>query len=314
MNTTRVLSACLALLFGQVTTPVHASCGASFCAINTQWAVQGTWDKPGVRVDLRHEYIDQDQPRYGTNDVDVGEISGHHDEVSTLNRNTIATIDYTYSPSLGVSVALPYIQREHTHIHNHMGTPFIDDWEVDGLGDVRVLGHFNPTGGDTSLLLGTKLPTGKIDSENKNGDVAERSLQAGTGTTDLLVGLAWQRRSLQSPWSLFAQALWQQALHEKDDYTPGEQWTFDAGTRYSFAHGISLMAQLNGVIKDSDSGREAEPDSSGSDVLYFSPGASIAVGKNAQLYGFVQEPVYQYVNGVQLTADRAFTAGISLRF
>jgi hypothetical protein len=33
-----------------------------------------------------------------------------------------------------------------------------------------------------------------------------------------------------------------------------------------------------------------------------------------QLYAFAQLPLYQYVNGVQLTANRAFVAGISTRF
>jgi hypothetical protein len=45
-----------------------------------------------------------------------------------------------------------------------------------------------------------------------------------------------------------------------------------------------------------------------------SRGASYALGKNLQLYGFVQLPLYQYVNGVQLTADWAFVAGASVRF
>jgi hypothetical protein len=31
-------------------------------------------------------------------------------------------------------------------------------------------------------------------------------------------------------------------------------------------------------------------------------------------YGFVQLPLYQYVNGVQLTADWAVAAGLSWRF
>ena len=33
-----------------------------------------------------------------------------------------------------------------------------------------------------------------------------------------------------------------------------------------------------------------------------------------QAYGFVQLPLYQYVNGVQLTADWALAAGLSVRF
>jgi hypothetical protein len=33
-----------------------------------------------------------------------------------------------------------------------------------------------------------------------------------------------------------------------------------------------------------------------------------------QIYAFFQKPVYQYVNGVQLTADKAFVLGLSNRF
>jgi len=32
------------------------------------------------------------------------------------------------------------------------------------------------------------------------------------------------------------------------------------------------------------------------------------------VYGYVQLPIYQYVNGVQLTADWAALAGVSWRF
>ena len=303
----------LALAVAFAATPVQASCGASFCAINTQWALQGVWSKPGVRLDVRHEYIDQDQPRIGTREVAVGEVSGHHDEVSTLNRNTIATLDYTSDEGWGMSLVLPYVQREHTHIHNHHGTAYVDEWDVDGLADIRVLGHMKEPGSEVSLLLGAKLPTGKTDVDNENGYEAERSLQPGTGTTDLLAGMAWQRGSIRSPWSFFAQVLWQKALDDPDDYTPGEQWSLDAGTRYSFTNGLSLMAQLNGVIRARDTGTEAEPHSSGSDTVYFSPGASLSLGKRVQVYGFVQQPLYQYVTGVQLTAERAMTAGISVR-
>jgi hypothetical protein len=38
------------------------------------------------------------------------------------------------------------------------------------------------------------------------------------------------------------------------------------------------------------------------------------IARNLQLYGFVQLPLYQYVNGVQLTADWAAVVGISSRF
>ena len=49
-------------------------------------------------------------------------------------------------------------------------------------------------------------------------------------------------------------------------------------------------------------GAQAEPDDSGGRSLFLSPGVGYAVSKDVQLYGFLQLPLYQYVNGVQLTA------------
>ena len=46
----------------------------------------------------------------------------------------------------------------------------------------------------------------------------------------------------------------------------------------------------------------------------FPAGISWNVGKNTQLYAFAQVPIYQSVNGVQLTADRPAAAGVSWRF
>jgi hypothetical protein len=36
--------------------------------------------------------------------------------------------------------------------------------------------------------------------------------------------------------------------------------------------------------------------------------------KTTQIYGFVQLPLYQRVNGVQLTADWSAVVGVSARF
>jgi len=39
----------------------------------------------------------------------------------------------------------------------------------------------------------------------------------------------------------------------------------------------------------------------------------MGVGQHLQAYGFVQLPLYQYVNGTQLTADWSVVAGLSWR-
>jgi len=42
--------------------------------------------------------------------------------------------------------------------------------------------------------------------------------------------------------------------------------------------------------------------------------AARALTKDLQVYSFLQLPLYQFVNGVQLVADRALVVGLSTRF
>jgi len=67
-------------------------------------------------------------------------------------------------------------------------------------------------------------------------------------------------------------------------------------------------------VRGKDSGINAEPEDSGGRSLFLSPGVSVAVTRDVRVYGFLQVPLYQYVNGVQLTADKAVVIGLSARF
>ena len=71
---------------------------------------------------------------------------------------------------------------------------------------------------------------------------------------------------------------------------------------------------MNTLWKDRDSGAKAEPEDTGGTFVHLSPGINVALSEKTQLYGFVQVPLYQRVNGVQLTADWSVAAGLSHRF
>jgi hypothetical protein len=298
-----------------------ASCGTAFCMVNTSWNVQGVWTEPGARLDLRFEYIDQDQPRAGSREVRVGDIPKHHDEVRTVNRNWLATYDYAFNEAWGVSATLPVLDRSHAHIHNHHGAQIHDRWNFTEPGDMRVLGRRQWRGESLEAQrldfyganFGLKLPTGKQDVENDDGVLAERTLQPGTGTTDLLLG-GYFRRMLGSGYSWFVDALVQQPLNTHDDFRPGARISLDAGYRREMTEKLGLMLQLNYLHRRRDKGTEAETADSGGDALFASPGLSYALTSGLQAYGFLQLPLYQYVNGVQLTADWALVAGVSARF
>jgi Putative MetA-pathway of phenol degradation len=299
-----------------------AACGSAFCMVNTNWNIQGVWAEPGTRLDLRFEYIDQDQPRAGSDRVAVGEIPRHHDEVSTLNRNWIATLDHMFSSAWGVSVSLPVAGRDHTHIHNHAGEQELEKWDFTRIGDVRVLGrHQFSAGSDYPLAahawgisFGLKLPTGKFDVTNSAGEEAERTLQPGTGTTDALLGAYYHHTFPGAAVSWFVQGLLQRAINSRDDYRPGQQVSLDLGLRYDAGPRIGLMLQLNALARDRDRGAQAEPEDSGGKFVTLSPGIAVAFTGDFQVYGFLQKPVYQYVNGVQLTSDWSAVLGMSYRF
>jgi len=310
-------AACIALL------PVtaSASCGSAFCTVNTNWTSESAMTETGSILDLRYESIRLDQPRTGTDNIGVGQIARHHDEVKTTNHNLVATFTRNFDSGWGVSVTAPVVDRDHLHLHNHHGAQIPEEWNFTEFGDVRVVGRYQlPVLGDplkpasTGLLFGVKLPTGKTDVANGAGSVAERSLQPGTGTTDLIVGAYYHQQLPAQDLSWFAQAQYQHALNQHDEYKPGAQLGIDLGIRKALGDKLGALLQLNMVVKRPDSGNEAEPEDSGSRQAFLSPGLSYAIADNIQVYGFYQHPIYQNVNGVQLVARRAFMVGLSGRF
>lgn len=299
---------------------VHASCGSAFCVLDTSWSTQGVPSDPGtMRLDLRYEFVDQSQLRSNRSRIAPENDNGDTRELRTVNRNWLATLDYTFSQDWAASVALPYVDRVHSHITDPTGNPALDEWRFAEIGDVRVLGQRRFASADNPLVnyglnFGLKLPTGNYRVSNADGTQAERSLQPGTGSTDVVLGGYYARPGFQIDSSWFVQALLQKAVRIKDEFRPGAQYTLSAGYRQGFTPTLSGLLQVNSLFKKRDAGLNAEPDLSGSRSVFLSPGLNFAITPDVQIYGFVQLPVYRQVNGVQLSANRALVGGISVRF
>ena len=312
----------LAAVAAAASLDAHASCGAAFCLVNTDWAAQGNFTDTGLRLDLHYETIDLDQPRSGIDRVGVGEVPRHHDEVETKNRNAVAALDWNFAPDWGVAFSLPYVDRDHRHLHNHQGAKLAETWSFRALGDARVQARYvdSLVSDDATRMrtwgvtFGAKLPTGKYDVRNGEGEEAERSLQPGTGTTDALLGVFLNGAAPQTPWSWFTRASLVLPMNSRAGYEPGRQLQLDTGVRYAATTAIGAMLQVNANFKGRDGGANAEPEDSGQRQVFLSPGASWNLTRDAQLYAFVQVPVYQAVNGVQLTAGWSALAGVSFRF
>ena len=297
----------------------HASCGGAFCNLSTDWDVQGIASKPGIRLDVRAEFIDLDQLRHGTDKAKPAGKVDEHDEVRTINRNLLTTLDWNINPTWGVTFKVPLVSRAHKHIFNADdglgGTdPEVEKWNFSGLGDVQAIARYrfySDKDSNAGLRFGLKLPTGSIHKSNSIED-AERTLQPGSGSLDTLLGAYYNYHTGNIAW--FAQGMWQQSVHERDDFKPGRKLSADLGMSYSATPDLNLLLQLNLQHKAKDSGVNAEPVDSGGHSINLSPGFSYRIASGTQVYGFLQKPIYQYVNGAQLTADWSIAFGVNAAF
>jgi len=314
------------MLFCAVT---QASCGSTVCAINTNWDEHGA-SRPGWSADMSYTYSHADVLRSGSRRIDADTTSsGEVENLGTYNRAITATLNYTRDSHWGAMLSLPYIIRDHDHnLGSYVGsTPAgYESFHADALGDIKLVGrfHWDQDESDNTgagVKFGVKLNTGKKDFTIKQSGLLpeEVALQPGNGSTDLILGLMWHRSTPGSDWNWFAQGTVQASVRADDEYRPGNQVNIDGGTRYALSHHASALLQLNAQWKHVDSRdaaslTEAGDDSSGGRIISLTPGISYEFMSNSQVYCLVQVPVYQYMNGEQLTATSSVSAGINHRF
>ncbi len=145
--------------------PASASCGASFCLVNTDWAIQGAWLDHGVHLDLRFEQVRQDQLMHGSDKINANQIDIGNREVETRSHRWLANLDYGLNEHWGLTASLPFLDRSHEHTEN--GKPVT--WNFRQIGDARIMARYQTAlfedaqGGAavSGFNFGLKLPTGK---------------------------------------------------------------------------------------------------------------------------------------------------------
>ena len=316
-----------------VTANAHASCGSSFCSVNTHWDTQGLVNDDSLRIDLRYSYANANSLRSGYGKIAAatpnGSGQGEIENMRTINQMLNLDIDYSIDQKWNVALDLPLVMRDHAHTFDAAGNFFKQQAKFNGLGDVRVIGKYKFDSAEhhagSGMSFGVKLPTGAIDKTMTPPDPAnpampyalERSSQPGTGSIDLLMGMYYHRDAENSPWGWFVSGQLQSAVSTRDNYRPGNSLNLDLGAHYAFAPTLTGLLQLNTQSKNRDTGLNANPASGGYSVN-LSPGLSFVIAPKTNLYSFVQIALLQYANtqpGVagsgQLTAPWSFAIGIS---
>lgn len=305
-----------------------ASCG---CSLSPDWVTSSAFSGTGFKMDVRYDYLNQNQLRSGTKTIsqtDASQIinpNGEPQEVEEYTKNQYFTLGFDYSPTpdWGVNLQLPYIVRSHSTLGTFDpvgGQSGQYESKTSSVGDVKLVGRYLGLTARRNLAvsLGLKLPTGSHTKTGTSTDPAnpgpvdiDRGLQPGTGTTDAIVGVSYTD-SLVKDWDYLAQGLFQSALNSSDDYRPGNGFNMNLGLRYTAMPSFQPQLQLNVRYAKRDSGANADTVSTGGALIYLSPGFSAPINKQASVYGYAQLPIYQNVNGVQLTPR--FTASVGLHY
>ena len=317
------------------------ACAACGCTLSKDWGAQGISMTPGFTAGLSYDYINQDQQRYGSGKASSTQIdnlwqAAQEIEDYTVTRTTTASLNYT-SDTWGVDTLLPFLQRTHgTFGDNGVSGSLSPDYSnyssssENGIGDIRVIGRYTGFSADksTGIIAGIKLPTGSTDANFNSGAAVDtpldRSLQIGTGSTDLILG-GFIAGAIDA-YGWFAQATVQHAVATKsingEDFRPGDAYSVNAGIRYAkFGAKFTPMLQLNYIYRKEDTGAGATPPDaltggpgSGGTLVHLAPGFMARVGGGTSVYGFIQLPVYQDVNSLQLTARYTVSVGIQQSF
>jgi hypothetical protein len=296
------------------------ACSSCGCTLNSDWASQGYSVGSGLRIDARFDYFNQSDLRSGTDSVDRAALDVPNEEEiqrTTVNRNSTLGIDYSPSRAWGVNVQLPYFDRFHSTLAE--GDSELSYSHSHGIGDVRVTGRYQGFSPDASfgVLFGLKLATGKTDTNfyagPQAGERLDAGLQAGTGTTDALIGV-YNFGNLAQSLGYFAQATLQQPLNSHDEFKPGAGLNLNAGLRYTAWQRVTPQLQFNVRTEKRESGANADIPNSGATLAYLSPGVNVRFDRHWDGFAYIQLPVYQRVNGLQLEPKRLYSIGIQYHY
>jgi len=312
------------------TGPAAASCGSANCFLVT--GTQEGLMAPGQMViDLSYRYIPQDRKQKGSSRTDVVEVPAinfdtgqielppteGHEEISTINELGQLDVNYGITPNFGIAVAVPFSNnRPHEHIHLDTGD-FSNSDGTSGMGDIAVTAKFALHTSTRHRLVGgagVKLPTGEYKLRDSEGDITEPTLQPGTGSYDYLVSLfydyQWQPHELDS----FVSLLYRVNTENDLNYERGDAATLNTGVNYRVGSKMVVSGQINVQHADRDQFVGQDVPSTGNTMVYITPGIQVQSSDNLGLYSYLQLPLYQHVNEVNLVPRYGFMFGLSYAF
>ncbi|MBI4363857.1 MAG: hypothetical protein HY568_00350, partial [Candidatus Latescibacteria bacterium] len=266
-----------------------------------------------------------DQPRAGTHDVAVGAISSMEDEIRTINRLTSLRGTWRPGPAWTIVATIPYVNRTHEHFANESGSLELLRWSYRGLGDAEVQISRSVLGGPASrgelrVHWGAKVPTGRRNVPEVNGEQPEPPARPGTGSWDAILGAtATYGVHIPNPAGgdratpVRAMIIGRWNGKGTEEYRVGRELQAHLAADYPLSRVFAVMLQGNMRVREKDDVglTDSERENSGGTWAYFTPGLRASVADDLSFYALVQVPVYQRVNRIQLVSDYNLSLGVT---
>ncbi len=264
----------------------------------------------GVRADLRYLSL-------GTVYQDGKKSENAERELET-HLTQQYSLYYSLSPRLSLGAFVP-IAKRHSEQLNEAGD--IVTGNEFGLADVTLLlrykalvAHDMETTSIISFAGGVKLPTGKTNGRDSEGNLLDAHIQLGTGSTDALLGvsgfLTFQRVAL------IANVLGSLTSEGANGHTFGNILNYDASARYRIypsEYGDTQLFTTFGIYGEWR-GRELQDGSaitsSGGNVVFLSPGLQLFPLPSISIEASYHIPIIHALNGSQLGEDYRIMAGV----
>ena len=268
----------------------------------------------GARVDLRYLHV-------GTIYTDGNRAENDRQELETHFTQQYSLF-FALTSRFTVAALVPIAKRHSEELAEDGSVVTGNQF---GLADISLLVRYKPLVSHTmenttivSLMAGVKLPTGRTDGRDSQGDLLDAHIQLGTGSTDMLTGvsafLAWERTAL------ILNVLGALTTDGANNHRFGNSLNYDLTVRYRIFpddyQGTFFFATLglNGEWRGKEIQDGLPDEDSGGNVLYLSPGIQFMFTPALSLEATYQYPVLHALNGRQLGEDYRIMTGLQLLF
>ena len=304
------------------TGPLATACDSSSCSLLTR-GENSLISKNRVRLDLTLGYTDQGALLRGSQGVDAvfrprvflerqQVYPSFHRDIDGYDRAVQMDMTYGLGARFNLTASLPLALW---HAHEVAHGDFQQQYGTTGLGDalLGLRAAFGPRGLVGGLSL--KLPTGRYRIGGEfGGGIQDPTLQPGTGAVDFVGSLqySWRADSLRLTWAVAGS--YQATTTNPLDYRFGNQAIVTAGAARPLTSRLSASLQAKLFHQDRNQYLGQGVPSTGSTVVYVTPGLRLSAPGRVSLYAFVLLNPYRYVNEAQLAPRVGVLAGLSKLF